>query len=136
MKKRNTISNKFQKRREKMREHKIEFNTFKLDLNLEINKELNGIADLFLPGIFGVQNVITQRIFITDSKEEEVLFEILFFFENLENGDIKNPDLLLDFKKYGKDSFKFLVFETALEFESKRDFVVSYYQNLYSNMLY
>lgn len=110
-------------------------NFYQFSINLEINCEVS-VGDLTDPGIYGVECVKTNRIIILDA--ENTLLEMSEFFQKLEDGKIKNSNLFEDYKVYGKENFKFYVFDTNLEWEqsSKRYIEVMYYTDMYSGKMY
>lgn len=106
------------------------------DFSIKINKSLDPDA-LAIPGIFAIYCTITKRAFF-GGDSYNILYGIERFFDDLLSGNIKNDQLLADFKLHGKEAFVFYVFDADLEFENdiKRNIVLSRYQNIYSNILY
>lgn len=114
-------------------EHIIKFTHLRLEF--EINTEL-GVEDLNLPGIFAVECLKTQRLFFVGA--EDTLLEISEFFSNVEKEKIYRLNFFEDLKKYGRDSFKFLIFDLDQDFENpqKRYLKILFYNQMYANNLY
>lgn len=82
------------------------------ELKLEINSNLDETC-LSYPGVIGVYNVVTNRVFFLAA--EHVLVDTKHFFNNVLNNVVDNSVLLTDLKSHGPDSFKFFVLEAGLE---------------------
>lgn len=108
---------------------------YQFSLHLEIHDQVS-VGKLTDPGIYGVECIPKNRILILSATN--TLLEMSLFFQNLENGTIKNSDLFEDYKVYGKEKFKFYVFDTNIAWEqsSKRDLEVEEYNEMYSDRLY
>lgn len=111
----------------------LNFSSLKIALNLKSDLS---IEDLFGPGIFAVQNTTTKRIFLVGV--DNIFLEIDAFFRSLEQKKLKNPTLLEDYQKFGKESFEFFVIEAdyTLENSVKRGWKIKDYKEMCRDNLY
>lgn len=102
---------------------------------INLNTSLS-LYDLKYSGVIGVfcKNTNKFLIFYTD----EILTELDIFFDKIEQGEIQNSQILLDYQKYGKNSFVFSIFAANIEFENffKCEKTLEYFLTLYSDQLY
>ena len=70
---------------------------------------------------------------------EKILVDVVSFFQKLQDGEIKNKDLLKDFQTYGKESFRLYIFDTDFELEDesgREELIKNYYEEFYCDKIY